>query len=63
MSSAPRGATFNCFRRLKIVESKSGVERILWTKHLYEKINPPLHLLHGAGCSLVCAGPNGIADR
>jgi hypothetical protein len=54
---------FNCFRRLEIVESKSGVERILWTKHLYEKVNPPLHLLYGARDKLACAGPDCIADR
>ena len=58
-----RAQPFNCFRRLEIVESESGIERILWTKQLYEKINPPLYLLHGAGGELVCAGPNGIADR
>ena len=33
MSSRPRGATFNCCRRLEIVESKQGPKRILQSNH------------------------------
>src|SRR6266576_804598 len=33
MSNRPRGATFNCCRRLEIVESKQGPKRILQSNH------------------------------